>query len=173
MSDPTFEIVTNDVVTTNMLTKESYQGITENFLDLPTKLKNIPDGIEVKNDPETVYASKTKQDSTMYYWYYKTTVKAVKEDIEITEFGSYTRILNHWEFGTVTGKPFEQKDFADWYKCKKGKMKKGKEYTDKDNWNRWPTLQKGKILWYYIGVNDKGEKFKGTATVNCMPEMKK
>ena len=79
----------------------------------------------------------------------------MKEDIEITHFGSYFWAGDHWIFGTVTGKPFDAKDFADWYKCKNAKMKKGKEYSDENNWNSGKLLQGGKSLWYYIGKNKK------------------
>jgi hypothetical protein len=34
-------------------------------------------------------------------------------------------------------------------------------------------LQRGKVLWYYIGKNKKGELFKGAAIVEHLPEMKK
>ena len=169
-----FEITDSDVPVTNMLKSETnMQQVTENYSELPPELKNVPVGIEVKHDPATVYATKTKEDTAMFYWFYKTTVKAIEENLEITEFGAYTWVMNHWEFSPVTGKPFEPKDFAEWYKCKKGKLKKGKEYSDPENWNNSAFLQRGKALWYYIGKNKKGELFKGTAIVDYLPEMKK
>lgn len=174
ISNLSFEEAGNDVPVTNMLRAEQVQvPLTESNFDLPPELTNVPDGIEVKHDPSTAYATKTKDDTAFYYWFYKTTLKAIKEDLEITEFGSYTWVMDHWQFSTVTGKPFEPKDFADWYNCKKGKLKKGHEYSDKSNWYRWLYLQRGKALWYYIGKNKKGELFKGVSIVDYLPEMKK
>lgn len=55
------------------------------------------------------YAVKTKEDTANYYWFYKASVKASFEDLEITEFGSYLWDGLKWVFGNVTGKPFEPK----------------------------------------------------------------
>jgi hypothetical protein len=137
------------------------------------RLRNIPDGIEVSHTPVNVNAVKTKDDTTMLYWYHNTSVKALKENIEITEFGSYLWMQDHWVFGNTGGAPFSPKDFAEWYNCKNSRMKKGKIYSDENNWYRFPYLQRATSLWYYIGKNKKGELFKGTAIVNYLPEMKK
>jgi hypothetical protein len=170
MTEPWFEVVGDDVPTSNMLTEEYYRSFDN--LDIPPELENIPNGIEIGHNPQTVSAVYNEKDS-MYYWFYKTSIKPVREDIEITEFGAYNWAGDHWVFSTVSGKPFEPKDFSEWYKCKNAKMKKGKEYSDEKNWNRLRELQSGKALWYYIGKNSKGELFKGTAIVNYLPELKK
>lgn len=170
-TEPSFETVSEDVPSTNMLTGE-YLKANDGFSELPAELQNIPNGIEVGHNPQTVMAEYNKNDS-MYYWVYKTTVKPMTEDLEITEFGSYLWISGHWEFSTVTLKPFDKNDFARWYNCADGKIKKGTEYSDTGNWTRWQTLQKGRTLWYYIGKNSKGEKFKGTAIIDYLPELKK
>ncbi len=175
-NDLSLEVVSDDVPTTNMLPPDTsnYDLTTTNYDELPDKLKNIPTGLEVKNTPNVVYATITveKKDS-IYYWYHETSVKAINEDLEITEFGAYGWVLNHWEFGTITGKPFTDKDFAEWYNCKHAKIKKGKKFTDKHNWSRNMTLLQDKVLWYYIAKNGKGELFKGTAMVDYLPELKK
>jgi hypothetical protein len=165
--------VEDDVPVTDILGEPVHQPVDNTNYELPAELKNVPDGLEVTNYPSYGYAVKPKDDTAFYYWFYKTSVKAVNEDLEITEFGSYSWLDNRWEFGTVTGKPFEPKDFADWYKCKNGKLKKGKLYSDTNNWSRMSVLQRGKSLWYYIGKNKKGELFKGVAIVEHLPEMKK
>lgn len=173
LSGLSFEAVDNDVPVTNMLQEPVKGSTNEVAKELPTELKNIPDGIEVSHTPVNVNAVKTKDDTTMLYWFHETTVKALKEDIEITEFGSYSWVNDHWEFGNLGGTPFSPKDFAEWYQCKNAKLKKGKVYSDKNNWSRWPYLQRSTAIWYYIGKNKKGELFKGTAIVNYLPVMKK
>jgi len=166
--NPVFEEVGNDVPTTNMPGETKYD-----YNKLPDKLENIPDGIEVKNTPDTVRATKTENDTNFYFWFHKTSVKALKVDLEITEFGSYSWISDHWEFSTVTDKPFTKKDFEDWYGCKDGKLIKGKTYTDKNNWYRNTELQKMISLWYYLGTNKNGDIYKGTAVVTYLPEPRK
>lgn len=167
-----FETAGSDVEVTNMLT-QVYEAPQMPPGDLPDEIKNIPDGLIVTHSPVDVMASKTKDDTTMFYWFHKTTVKPVSEDIEITEFGSYTWDGSKWVFFNSGGVPFSPKDFAEWYECKNAKLKKNSEYSDKNNWSRWPTLYKSTSLWYYIGKNKKGELFKGTALVNYLPEMRK
>ena len=103
----------------------------------------------------------------------KTSVIVLKEDLEITEFGSYSWISDHWELRTVANKPFTKKDFEDWYGCKDGKLIKGNTYTDKNNWYRNTELQKMISLWYYLGTNKNGDIYKGTAIVTYLPELRK
>ena len=171
ISDLTFEIVDSGVASTNMKVYEPPDNA--DYSTLPDKLKSIPDGIIVKHIPDTVYAEKTGKDTVMYYWNFVTTVKASTRDLEITEFGCYTWYNGKWELNTVTEKPFTNRDFREWYHCKKGMMKTGKEYSDKSNWNRNALLQKGKALWYYIGRDANGNLYKGTAIVDYMAEEKK
>ncbi len=172
ISDLVFDIVGDDVASTNMLPPERLKSVG-NYTELPLEIMNIPDAIIIKHTPATPYAVKPKEDTANFYWFYKTSVKASFEDLEITEFGSYTWDGLKWVFGNVTSKPFEPKDFAEWYSCKKWKLKKGVEYTDPNNWNYSSVLKDGKILWYYIARNKKGELFKGTAIVDYTGEMKK
>ena len=157
------DTVSTSVPVTNMLIKSINDTIPE--YNFPDKLQYIPDGIIVKHSPDSVYATKDSRDTAYFYWYHKTTVLAENEDLEITEFGSYTWNQNHWALTTVTEKPFTNKDFAEWYSCPNGKLIKGKAYTDKSNWQRLLHLRDTKVLWYYIGKNEKGENFKGTAVI--------
>jgi hypothetical protein len=167
-----FDTVNTSIPSTNMLTAESNDTATERS-ELPAKLQYIPNGIEVKHTPDSVYAGRDAKDTNNYYWFHRTSVKALSEDLEITEFGTYMWFRNHWIASTVTDKPFSNKDFADWYSCPEGKLIKGKTYEDKSNWYRSPQLKDIKVLWYYIGKNEKGEKFKGTAVIEYLPKLKK
>ncbi len=170
-SDLRFDIVDSGVASTNMKMYEAPEN--SDYSVMPDKLTGIPDGIIVKHTPDTVYAEKTGKDTVMYYWSFVTTVMASTRDLEITEFGSYTWISGKWVPSTVTGKPFTNKDFREWYNCKKGKLKFGKEYSDKSNWYRNPLLQKSKALWYYIGMDAGGNLYKGTAVIDYLAEEKK
>lgn len=170
ISDLTFDVVGVDVASTNMITQ---QIDNNNYSSVPAKLKDLPDGILVKHTPDIVYADKTGKDTISYIWNFTTTVKPIGRDLEIIEFGVYTMINNEWVLSTITGKPFSNKDFREWYDCKKGKMKSGKEYSDKSNWYRNSLLQESKALWYYIGMSKEGELYKGSAIIDYLPEIKK
>ncbi|MGA2669060.1 MAG: hypothetical protein ABSF32_09105 [Ignavibacteria bacterium] len=171
-NDISLDTVSTSVPTTDMFSKIIYDTISD-YNQSPDKLQYIPDGIIVKHIPDSVYASKDAKDTNNYYWFHKTTVKAESEDLEITEFGSYTWYQNNWVLTMITDKPFTKKDFADWYNCPDGKLIKGKVFEDNSNWYRSPQLQNVKVLWYYIGKNAKGEKFKGTAMIEYLAGMKK
>jgi len=170
MNGISFDVVDSDVETTNMW-KDIPVNDHPDYSNLPDKLKNIPDGIKVSNSPDSVFASYNKTDS-MYYWFFSTSVSSDK-DIEITEFGSYTWYTYQWVFGTVTGKPFGKEDFHEWYHCRNAKLKKGKVYTDNHNWSRMGAVVGFTALWYYIGKDKNGNLVKGTAIVDCLPELKK
>jgi hypothetical protein len=167
--DLTLEVVGDDVPATNL----NITDFNNDSNKLPDKLVNIPDGIVVKHTPDSVLAARIKDDTANYYWFHKTSVTSTNEDLEITEFGSYSWNSDHWEFSTVTGKPFTKEDFEDWYNCKNGILIKGKDYADKNNWYRNAELKKNRALWYYLGKNKKGEIFKGIAEIEYLPEMKK
>jgi hypothetical protein len=167
-----FDTVNISTPSTNMLTEEMSDTVSGQT-GLPAKLQYIPNGIEIKHTPVSVYAGKDANDTNYYYWFHRTSVKAESEDLEITEFGTYTWFHGHWAASTVTEKTFTNKDFADWYNCPDGILKKGKVYEDKSNWYRSTNLQDLKVLWYYIGKNEKGEKFKGTALIEYLPKLKK
>lgn len=170
-SDVNLEVVGNDVPSTNM---EITYTDNNNYSSLPEKLKGIPDGIIVKHSPDIVFAEKTGTDTTtMYAWNFATTLKSIGRDLEIVEFGAYTMYNGQWVLTTITGKPFTNKDFREWYNCKKGKLKSGKEYSDKSNWYSNPLLQESKALWYYIGMSKEGELYKGASLIEYMPEVKK
>jgi|GEM_PF-2245786 len=170
ISELTFEVVGTDIALTNMFQQHTEDN---NYSSLPVKLKDIPDGILVKHTPDIVYADKVGKDTITYVWNFTTTVKSYGRDLEIIEFGAYTMINNEWVLNTITGKPFNNKDFREWYECKKGKLKSGKEYSDKSNWYRNPLLQESKALWYYIGMSKEGELYKGASLIEYMPEVKK
>jgi hypothetical protein len=145
---------------------------------IPDELKAIPNGIEVSHNKEVVYAELNKQDPESrgkYKWHYETTVKAIHEDLTITEFGAYIWHKGEWQHRTIYDRAFNNEEFEKWYSAPGGKIIKGKEYTDPNNWNKGDVLdgKTTKSLWYFIGENDAGKTFKGTAEISSIHEMEK
>lgn len=59
-----------------------------------------------------------------------------------------------------------------WVNCKGGKLLKGVEYIDPTNWSVTnKNLVERHGLWYYIGVNNRGEKVAGYARYTVLPEL--
>ncbi len=140
------------------------------------KLNNIatlPIGLEVKHTPNPVKAMKDGRSSYPYTWLFKTTVKAIEDDITIIEFGCFIwyEEEKRWVFSNYTDKPFTNANFAEWYSCPNGKLLKGKEYSDPNNWGGSSEPSEAKSKWYYIGINSKGERVKGEAVIKELAEL--
>ncbi|WP_027418199.1 hypothetical protein [Crocinitomix catalasitica] len=102
-----------------------------------------------------------------YKWHYETTVKSTNEDLTIIEFGAYLLMNGNWEKTSIYDRPFNSEEFAKWYSCPNGELEKGVGYSDFNNWSKGDKLDSKtqETLWYYIGVNNVGKKFKGTAKI--------
>jgi hypothetical protein len=158
----------------NLNSKDSIPSL-ENYKteNLPEVFKDYPVGIEVVNIPDTVYAELNDRGSKKYIWKHTTTIKAIKTDLKIIEFGTYNFKNGQWVLGDYTKKPFTTVDFDKWYCRKKngiitfdycidGKIQKGVEYIDPTNFSiRKDTLVNRNGLWYYIGIDTSGNKFMG------------
>jgi uncharacterized protein (TIGR03067 family) len=138
------------------------------------ELDKLPDGIKVVHEPNVALATLTGKSERRlkYTWWYKTTVSARTGDVTILEFGALSWQDDQWVAGaTITGKPYTANEFADWYKCPKAALKKGKSYSDPTNWSTDQELRAGKIRWYYLGIDDKGRRVKGEAVIELKAEI--
>jgi hypothetical protein len=100
------------------------------------------------------------------------TVSAIDQDVTIIEFGALFQSDGRWVNGrTITGKPYTADELADWYKCPKALLKKGQSYSDPTNWSSAGELKAHKARWYFVGIDAKGRKVKGEATVECKAEI--
>ncbi len=156
---------------TNKLT--SSESIVNDSCNIPEILKNIPIGISVINEPDTIYAELNPKPESKYIWKHTTTIISTKYDLQIIEFGTYNFRKGKWILGNYTKKPFTTENFDKWYCliknglitfdfCKNGKIIKGQEYIDASNYSiRNDSLVNRNGLWYYIGVNSTGKKFMG------------
>ncbi|WP_053978590.1 hypothetical protein [Mangrovimonas xylaniphaga] len=134
--------------------------------DIPSELKKYNKGIDVTHSKDTIYAELykgNKANRKKYLWRYKTSVKAENKELKIIEFGGYNKIDSIWVSTTIYDRPFNNSEFAKWYGCENGILTIGKVFTDKNNWTTSDYLdgQTKTGIWYYIGIDSKGEKFIG------------
>lgn len=141
--------------------------------NLPDVFKNLPFEIEVKNEPDTIYAEINDRGGKKYIWKHTTTLKAIKSNLQIIEFGSYNFKKGVWKLGNKTKKPYTTEDFDKWYCrkkngiitfdfCQNGNITKGLEFIDPSNYCiTSDSLVVRNGLWYYIGIDSTGKKVMG------------
>jgi hypothetical protein len=158
----------------------------KNYLqeNLPAVFKDFPVGIDVKNEPDTIYAEHNERGGKKYIWKHTTTIKAIASNLQIIEFGTYNFKKGEWKLGNKTKKPYTAVDFDKWYcrkkngiitfdYCQNGNISKGVEYIDPSNYcisNDSLVTRHG--LWYYIGIDSIGKKHMGFSRYYTVNKLK-
>jgi hypothetical protein len=137
------------------------------------EVSSLPVGLEVVHSPARSKAQRGGPSGDRYTWVYHTTVRALKEPVRIIEFGAFVRQGNRWAFTTHTGEPFTPDDFAEWYSCPGARLLPGKEYTDPSNWGGGNEIRAASVLWYFIGLDERGRKVKGEAVVEELAQLER
>ncbi|HBS88427.1 MAG: hypothetical protein A2W91_14850 [Bacteroidetes bacterium GWF2_38_335] len=158
------------------------QKNTKEEENLPEVVKGLPVGIEVTHIPNEMYAEVYEKDSSYFIWKHKTIVKATVSDLQIVEFGTMNFIDGKWRLGNYTKTPFSKEHFEMWYQkkdgpkilgfCKGGRLEKGVEYIDNTNYSiKRKDLTPRNGLWYYIAVDDQGNKYVGYGRYKTVGKM--
>ena len=127
---------------------------------LPLKLDTLAKGIVVNHFPSPVHAvMEMDKNDTIYIWKHNTSIMAVGSDIEVTACGAYIFYNNQWNLRAE----YSQKDFAKFFNCPKGMLRKGQPYTFVENWRHDSRLYGGWALWYFEGTNQAGQQVGGYA----------
>jgi hypothetical protein len=152
--------------------------------NLPEAFKELPVGIKVINEPDTIYAELNDRGGKKYIWKHTTTIKALNKDLQIIEFGSYNYKQGGWHLGNKTQKPYTTEDFDKWYcrkkngiitfdYCTDGNILKDVEYIDPSNYCITnDSLVNRHGLWYYIGIDSIGNKFMGFGSYITVNKLK-
>jgi len=135
-----------------------------------TSVIALPNGIEVIHTPDRVLAKEDGRSGYRYTWLHKTSVKSTVGDLRIIEFGAFAKDHDQWVFSTYTGKPFTPEDFAEWYSCPNAQLKDSKQFSDLQNWTGANILQENSTLWYFIGEDATGKKYKGIEQVDTLKQ---
>lgn len=134
------------------------------------QLASLPTGISVSHSPNPVKAQLGGRSGYKYTWIYKTNVAAQTGRVVIEEFGSFTWHDGQWFFVNFTKRPFTARDFSEWYGCPNAILTVGSTYSDHSNWTGAETLTTGKMKWYFIGRTESGERVKGEAVIETLPQ---
>ncbi|MCR9173555.1 MAG: hypothetical protein NXI10_13725 [bacterium] len=147
--------------------------------DWPDKVSSLKEGLKVVHSTDTVYASMNRKDPDFrgkFQLQFSTSVSSLDGDVKIKEFGGYIWEDGTWKAVSIYGRPFNSREFDKWYGGENGWIRKGKTYTDPDNW-----LMKGdrltndtiRSLFYFIGTNEDGEKVVGAKEIVGITNFKK
>lgn len=150
---------------------------------LPDVLKDLPVGIEVWHEPDTLRAVIWEKDTSRYIWKHQTYLFSYVADLKITEFGTYNYKNGKWELGNLNQKIYGPEELEMWYvqfdkgmvkwdHPSGGVIKKDVVYFDPSNYsikNKDLVLRNG--LWYFIGTDSTGKKYCGYGRYVAIPEM--
>ncbi len=134
-------------------------------------LDSLPIGLEVVHTPNSVLAQKGGGSGYDYTWTFQTTVRSTGAPVTIQEFGALMDENGKWVLGNFTKKFFTQNDFAEWYSCPEGVVTSGNEFSDPSNWGGADCLRPGKTKWFFVGIDDKGNRVKGEAVVEQLAKL--
>ncbi len=134
-------------------------------------LGTLPIGLEVVHTPDSVLAQKGGGSGYDYTWTFQTTVRSTGAPVTIQEFGALMDDNGRWVLGNFTKKFFTQNDFAEWYSCPGGLVTEGNEFSDPSNWGGADCLRPGKTKWFFVGIDDNGNRVKGEAVVEQIAEL--
>ena len=132
----------------------------------------ITDGIIVTHTPSEVSAEEEGRSGYKYTWIHETSVRSSVGHLKIVEFGAFHLQNTKWVFSTYTGKPFTSDDFAEWYNCPEAMITEGDAFIDPKNWTGSEALHESSTLWYFIGEDASGQRYKGISQVDTLAQTK-
>lgn len=85
-----------------------------------TELDSLEEGLRVIHLPNPCAAQRGRPSGQKFTWLHATSVEALFEDVQITEFGAFGWDVfdERWHFGTIYDRPFNGEEFAEWYQCR-------------------------------------------------------
>lgn len=126
---------------------------------LPEKLQNLKRAIVVQNYPKEIDPIKIKD---QYYWKHNTMIFHKTSEVKIIEFGAYLFYNGKWNLR----KSYPLKDLDRNFGTKRQTILQAQPYTWNDNWRVGPQLFGGWAMWYFIGIDENGEKICGYERIN-------
>jgi hypothetical protein len=94
--------------------------------------------------------------------------------VTIIEFGYFVERNGQWEFpyGAEVPYTYTSSDFAKRYDCPSSELQPGESYTDAWNRSVIDCVPEQIVKWYFIGLDDKGNRVKGEANVKLLAEVR-
>lgn len=137
------------------------------------ELNSLPVGLVVSHNPEPVHATLYSPSLSGVQWKHNTTVTATESPVSLIEYGYFVKRNGQWEFsyGTQVPLSYDSKDFAIMFACPDAKLKPGESYTNLENRSVIDCVPEQMVKWFFIGLDDKGNRVKGEATLNLLAEV--
>ncbi|PHQ80688.1 MAG: hypothetical protein COB65_10975 [Thalassobium sp.] len=158
-------------------TSDEVAVLAPTTIQFSAELDSLPVGILIQHSKDTVYAELNLKDPEVrgiYKWGYATTVSAIDNEITITKFGGFDYHEGRWiESAGIYDRPFSTSEFEKWYSCPGGAMIPEASFTDSNNWTKGNKLNidTRRALWYFIGVDETGKKWKGIKEIVYVGKM--
>ncbi len=138
------------------------------------ELEALPVGLEVVHTPARVENPRQgdKRSGWAYQWVFGTEVRAIERPLTIAQFGILAWDGENWILPPDQTKYnagiLGQAEFTEWYECPTGRIEPGKPAVDPKNWAGSHTRSSFKQKWFFIGVDSKGQRYKGEAVVELV-----
>lgn len=142
--------------------------------ELPKKLSTIPTGFSVTHNKD-ILSPEPAANNFSYVWKLETAVKNLRnEHLKIVEFGTYKLKNNKWVLDSIQEEPFSYDTInKEFYEVYGATIKPKETYTEHKNYLYANKLNqsKNKKLFYFIGLNHEGKKYKGIQEVIIVEEL--
>ncbi len=137
------------------------------------ELDSLDDGLRVLHTPNPSAAQRGGPSGQEFTWIYATSVEALYEDVQVTEFGAFSwdSVDERWRFGTIYDRPFNGQEFSEWYQCPGARIRKGAVVFDGSNYTGSDIMEAHRSLWYFIGITQGGRRVKGQAVIEHLAEL--
>lgn len=133
-------------------------------------LDSLPVGLAVVHSPNPVYAHDDGRNGHPFTWIFQTIVSSTGSPVTIQAFGAQNEVNGKWVLGNSTKEFFTTSDFEEWYSCPGGVVETGKGYVNPANWGGSKYLVSNRAKWFFVGIDEKGNRVKGEAIVEQVAE---
>ncbi len=141
------------------------------------ELASLPEGLTVTHTPDPVLYILHTPSLSGVQWKHSTTVSSTSTEgtVTILEFGYFVERNGQWEFpyGVEVPYTYTSENFAKRYDCPNSELQPDKSYTDAWNQSVIDCVPEQMVKWYFIGLDAKGNRVKGEASVKLLTELAK
>jgi hypothetical protein len=136
-------------------------------------LESLPVGIKVIHTPAQVRSPVgPNPQGWPFRWLFRTEVHAIDRPLTIIQFGICAWDGNQWILPTDNRRynsgVLNRQTFKEWYDCPTARIEPGKPAIDPQNWAGNRTRASFRQRWFFIGVDNRGNRYKGEGVVELL-----
>jgi len=153
------------------LLRASENTLTPTQLPPSSGTNTTGSSLVVQHDPNPAVFIPAGVSGHEFTCYFQSTIQAHDTGVHIKTFGMDYYVDGKWvrDLKKLTG-PWTADEFADWYDCPGAFIPAGEACTDPNNWLGSDYDKPFMGLWYYRGVDERGNPVTGEAQIECGPE---